>query len=185
MGVNELDDDDLIRKVASNDPIAFRQLVDRHKIFVYNTCFSLIGNPQQAEETAQDVFFQVYKSAGTFRHQSKVSTWIYRIAVNRSLNVIRQNKKIRWTKSLTILEIEEGGGKEPDRLLEKKELKDFLKAAVDSLPEKQRTVFILNKYENLSPRAIAEILGISTNTVEVRIHRAKIKLQKKLASLLS
>lgn len=185
MGANELDDDELIRKVSGKDPIAFRQLVERHKVFVYTTCFHLIGNPQQAEETAQDVFLQVYKSAGTFRHQSKVSTWIYRIAVNRSLNAIRKNKKNRWIKSLTTLRIEEAGGEEPDNLLEKKELKDFLKAAVDALPEKQRTVFILNKYENLSPKEIAKILGISTNAVEVRIHRAKIKLQKKLASLLT
>jgi len=185
VGANELDDDELIQKISQKDLIAFQQLVERHKVFVYNTCCNIIGNYQQAEETAQDVFLQVYKSAGAFRHHSKVSTWIYRIAVNRSLNVIRHNKKIRSIKSLAALEIKESGGKEPDKLLEKKELKVLLKAAVDSLPEKQRTAFILNKYENLSPSAIAEILGISTNSVEVRIHRAKIHLQKKLSSLLA
>lgn len=126
-----------------------------------------------------------YQSAGSFRHQSKVSTWIYRIAVNRSLNVIRSNKRSRSIKSLTTLEIKESEGKEPDTLLEKKELNKLLRAAVDSLPEKQRTAFILNKYENLSPSEIAEILDISINSVEVRIHRAKKNLQKKLASLLA
>ena len=185
MGEYTLGDDELIRKISGQDMGALQQLVERHKILVYNTCYNLIGNDQQAEEAAQDVFLQVYKSAGSFRFQSKVSTWIYRIAVNRSLNVIRQNKRNRWMKSLTTLEIEKPGGEEPDRLLEKKELRDIIKAAVDSLPEKQRTVFILNKYENLSSRVIAEILGISLNTVEVRIHRAKINLQKKLASLLA
>lgn len=185
MGTNELDDNELIRKISSRDPIAFQRLVERHKVFVYNTCFNIIGNHQLAEETAQDVFLQIYKSAGDFRHQSKVSTWIYRITVNRSLNALRQNKKGRWIQSFTTLEKEESGGKEPDKLLEKKEMGDLLKTAVDSLPEKLRTVFILNKYENLSPKEIAEILGISVNAVEVRIHRAKIKLQKKLASLLT
>jgi RNA polymerase sigma-70 factor (ECF subfamily) len=185
VAANELDDDELIRKISHKDLIAFQQLVESHTAFVYNTCYNLIGNHQQAEETAQDVFLQVYKSSGNFRHKSKVSTWIYRIAVNRSLNVIRQNKRSRWIKSLTTLDIEESAGEKPDELLEKKELKKLLKAAVDSLPEKQRTVFILNKYENLSPGEIAEILGISTNSVEVRLHRAKIKLQKKLTSLLT
>jgi RNA polymerase sigma-70 factor (ECF subfamily) len=182
---NELDDDELIRKISRKDLTAFRKLVERHQSFVLNTCFNLIGDFQQAEETAQDVFLQVYQSAGSFRHQSKVSTWIYRMAVNRSLNVIRSNKKSRRIKPLTTLEIRESGAKEPDRLLEKKELKDLLRAAVDSLPEKQSTAFILNKYENLSPSEIAEILGISINSVEVRIHRAKKSLQKKLASLLA
>ena len=181
----ELDDDDLIQKISERDLTAFQKLVEHHKAFVYNTCYNFIGNHQQAEETAQDVFLQIYKSASAFRHQSKVSTWLYRIAVNRSLNVIRRNKRSRWIKSLTTEEIKEARGKEPDKLLEKKEMKALLKAAVDSLPEKQRTVFILNKYENLSAKEIGEILGISSNSVEVRIHRAKINLQKKLSSLLA
>ena len=181
----ELDYDDLIQKISEKDLPAFQKLVEHQKAFVYNTCYNLIGNHQQAEETAQDVFLQVYKFASAFRHQSKVSTWLYSIAVNRSLNVIRRNRRSRWIKSLTAEEIEESRGKEPDKLLEKKEMKALLKAAVDSLPEKQRTVFILNKYENLSAKEIGEILGISSNSVEVRIHRAKINLQKKLSSLLA
>lgn len=184
MGPNELDDNELIWKIAQKDRVAFQQLVERHKTFVYNTCYNLIGNYQQAEEAAQDVFFQICKSARSFRRKSKVSTWIYRIAVNRSLNIIRQNKRARWIKSLTDLEVEATDREEPSELFEQKELKDILKAAVDSLSEKQRTAFILNKYENLSSREISEILGIPKNTVEVRIHRAKINLQKKLASLI-
>lgn len=185
MDDHDRDDDKLIRKISHKDVAAFRQLVERHKNFVYSTCRSLIGNDQQAEETAQDVFFQVYESAGNFRHQSKVSTWIYRIAVNRSLNAMRHNKRFGWIKSLTGMEPGEPGGREPDKQFENKELGRILKTAMDSLPEKQRTVFILNKSGNLSPREIAGILGISTNTVEVRLHRAKIKLQKLLSSLLA
>jgi RNA polymerase sigma-70 factor (ECF subfamily) len=185
VATNELDDDELIRKISHKDLTAFRKLVERHQAFVLHTCFNLIGGYQQAEETAQDVFLQVYQSAGSFRHQSKVSTWIYRIAANRSLNAVRSDKKSRRIKSLTTLEIKESKGKEPGKLLEKKELRGLLRAAVNSLPEKQRTAFILNKYENLSPSEIAEILGISANSVEVRIHRAKKSLQKKLASLLT
>ena len=181
----ELADDDLIQRISEKDLASFQILVERHKALVYNTCYNFIGNHQQAEETAQDVFFQIYKSASAFRHKSKVSSWIYRIAVNRSLNVIRHNKRSRRITSLIALEIERSGAEEPGKLLEKKELKNLLKAAVDSLPDKLRTVFILNKHENLSPGEIADILDISINSVEVRIHRAKSKLQKKLASLLT
>ena len=164
---------------------ALRQLVERHKIFVTNTCYHLCGNHQQAEEAAQDVFFQIYESASSFRHQSKVTTWIYRIAINRSLNVIRRNKRFRWIKRLTGEEAEENPSDEPVDRLERKEMQHLLKKAVDSLPEKQKTSFILNKYEGLSSREIAEILGISANAVEVRIHRAKLNLQKKLSSLVT
>lgn len=185
MDEHDRDDDELIRKISQKEGNAFRQLVERHQSLVYNTCRNLIGNDQQAEETAQDVFLQVYRSAGSFRHRSKVSTWIYRIAVNRSLNVIRQNKRSGWIKKLATLELQDPDSAEPDKQLEKKELSDLLKKAVDSLPEKQRTAFILNKYEGLAPQAIAEILGVSANSVEVSLHRAKTNLQKKLASLLS
>lgn len=184
MDEHELSDDELILKISLKDGDAFRQLVERHKGLVYSTCFSLTGNDQQAEEAAQDVFLQVYRSAGKFRHRSKVSTWIYRIAVNRSLNIIRREKRQGWIKSLTSQEVQDPGSGEPDKRLEKKELSSLLDTAVDSLPEKQRTAFILNKYEGLSPNTIAEILGVSANSVEVRLHRAKINLQKKLASLL-
>jgi len=185
VGTHKLEDNELIRKISDKDLLAFKQLVERHNNLVYNTCYNILGDHHQAEEAVQDVFLQIYKSAGAFRHQSKVSTWIYRIAVNRSLNIIRHNKRSRWIKSLSTLTNEESCGEEPDKLLEKKEMKSLLKNVVDSLPEKQRTVFILNKYENLSPSTIAEILDISINSVEVRIHRAKINLQKKLASLLT
>lgn len=185
MGEFALDDDDLIQRIAEKDLDAFRQFVKRHKIFVHNTCYRFIGNHEQAEEAAQDVFFQIYKSASTFRHQSKVKTWLYRIAVNLSLNVIRRDKRSRWIKIITIRETAELRDNEPGRQLERKEMKDLIKSAVDALPEKQRTVFILNKYEGLSPKEIAEILGISANSVEVRIHRAKLNLQKKLSSLIT
>jgi RNA polymerase sigma-70 factor (ECF subfamily) len=185
MDERALDDDDLIQRIAEKDLDAFRQFVERNKIFVYNTCYRFIGNHQQAEEVAQDVFFQIYKSASTFHHKSKVTTWLYRIAVNLSLNVIRRDKKSREIKILTTQEIAETRGNEPGQQLERKEMKDLLKSAVDSLPEKLRTVFLLNKFEGLSPKEIAEILGISANSVEVRIHRAKLNLQKKLSSLIT
>jgi RNA polymerase sigma-70 factor (ECF subfamily) len=188
-----LKDEELIRRISDKDLLAFEQLVERYKIFVFNTCYSFLGDYHQAEDAAQDIFLQIYRSAGSFRQESKVSTWIYRIAVNRSLNLIRRNRRFRWLKSLSSLMKDEASGEEiliassgevPDKALEEKEKKELLQSAVDSLPEKQKVAFILHKYENLSHREISKILGISINSVEARIHRAKVNLQKKLASRL-
>ena len=193
MGTNQTEDDVLLRRISDKDVDAFKEIVDRYQNSVYNICLSLIGDHLQAEEAAQDTFYQIYKSAGSFRGESKFSTWVYRIAVNRSLNLIHKNKKYRWLKSLDSLwneQIREEGmpiassTDEPDKILEEKEKKSLIERAVASLPEKQRVAFVLNKYENLTSKEISEVLGISINSVEARIHRAKLRLQKKLVSIL-
>lgn len=193
MSNKKFDDEAVIRQISIEDLTAFKELVDRYQTSVYNTCYSILGDYHQAEEAAQDTFFQVYRSAGSFRGESKVTTWIYRIAVNQSLNLIRKNKKFRWVKSLNSLwheEIEEeeiqfaSSPDEPDKLLEEKEKKGIIESALASLPEKQRVAFILSKYENLASREISEILGISINSVDARIHRAKLRLQKRMVAIL-
>ena len=88
-----MDDGELLRRIAAKDLGAFKILVDRFQNKVLGLCSRLLSHPQNAEDVAQDVFFQVYKSAGTFRHDCRVSTWIYRIAVNRCRNFNRDNRK--------------------------------------------------------------------------------------------
>jgi len=189
----KFDDEAVIRQISIEDLTAFKELVDRYQTSVYSTCYSILGDYHQAEEAAQDTFFQIYRSAGSFRGESQVSTWIYRIAVNRSLNLIRKNKRFRWVKNLSSVwneEIKEedfpfaSSPDEPDKLLEEKEKKGLIESALASLPEKQRVAFVLSKYENLTSREISEILRISINSVDARIHRAKLHLQKKLVSIL-
>ncbi|MCK4427954.1 MAG: sigma-70 family RNA polymerase sigma factor, partial [candidate division Zixibacteria bacterium] len=84
-----MNDEELIQKIIDRDHRAFKWLVDRYQDLVINTCYHLIGNRQDAEDVSQEVFFQVYKSAQKFRREAKLSTWLYRIAVNRSLNFVR------------------------------------------------------------------------------------------------
>jgi RNA polymerase sigma-70 factor (ECF subfamily) len=186
-------DEELVRKIIDGDHLAFKRLVDRYQHLVINTCYNLIGDRQDAEDVAQEVFFQVYKSARKFRQEAKLSTWLYRIAVNRSLNFIRDNKRFRWLESLSSLL--EGEGKRasdvptsdsdrPDIALEKKERDAAVQRAVDSLPAKQRAAFVLHKYEGLSYQEIAEILERSLSSVESLIHRAKSNLQTKLVRYL-
>ncbi len=182
-------DEELVRKIIDGDHLAFKRLVDRYQHLVINTCYNLIGNRQDAEDVAQEVFFQVYKSAEKFRQEAKFSTWLYRIAVNRSLNFIRDNKRFRWLESLNSLlegererapDVLAPNSDRPDIALERKERDAVVQKAVDSLPAKQRAAFVLHKYEGLSYQEIAEILQCSLSSVESLIHRAKLNLQKRL-----
>ena len=186
-------DEELVRKIIDGDHLAFKRLVDRYQHLVINTCYNLIGNRQDAEDVAQEVFFQVYKSARKFRREAKFSTWLYRIAVNRSLNFIRDNKRFRWLESLSSLlegenqrvsDVPASNSDRPDIVLEKKERDAAVQKAIDSLPAKQRAAFVLHKSEGLSYQEIAEILERSLSSVESLIHRAKSNLQRELVRYL-
>ena len=184
-----MNDKELIRKIAAKDHGAFKELVDRYQSLVANTCCNLLGNRHDAEDVAQEVFLQVYKSAKKFRLEAKLSTWLYRIAVNRSLNFIRDNKRSRWLKSLTSLleddrkqvrDIPASDSDRPDVALEEKERNSAIQKTINSLPPKQRAAFVLHKYEGLSYHKIAEIMHRSLSSVESLIHRAKSNLQEEL-----
>ena len=184
-----MNDNALIQKIIAKDHSAFRALVDRHKDLVFNTCYNLIGNRQDAEDVSQEVFFQVYKLVKNFRGEAKISTWLYRISVNRSLNFVRDNKRFRWLKSLSSLwenedqreqEVPASDSDRPDIALEKKERNVIVEKAINSLPGMQRAAFVLHTYEGLSYQEIAEVLHRSLSSVESLIHRAKLNLQKKL-----
>jgi len=157
---------------------------------VYNVCFRLIGNAQDAEDIAQDVFVRAYQYQGQFEGRSEISTWLYRIAVNLSLNFLKRRKRWGW---LTLefdnpdpapLPIKEPEADErPDRQFDNQELGQILQMAIQQLPEKQKTAFVLHKLEGLSHQQISEILGISIPSVEARIHRARQTLKKELIRL--
>jgi len=181
----------LIRKVAEGDQEAFRELVQTHRNMVINVCYSLLNNREQAEEAAQDVFLQIFKKSGEFKERSKLSTWIYRIAVNQAINTRRRNQRfkkkefIRLESSDGLMSLKAPCADCPDSQLEAGKIKEAVQNALDSLPEKQRTVIILHKMEGLTSKEIAQILNISLSSAEARIHRAKINLKKKLSRLLS
>jgi RNA polymerase sigma-70 factor (ECF subfamily) len=180
----------LLRRIAEKDHRAFKILVDRFQNKVLNLCFRLLDNPQNAEDVAQEVFFQVYKSSGKFRHDCLVSTWIYRIIVNRCRNFNRDNRKFRWWGGLRrefqavrrddpVLTAPKAD--DPESAWNEHQTKELIWKAIASLPEKQKTMLILHKFEGHSYKEIAEVLDVSLPSVESCLHRAKINLQKKLA----
>ncbi len=145
-----------------------------------NVCYSIVGNREDAEDLCQEVFIKIYRSIGTFKHRSKLSTWIYRIAVNLSLNHIRKKNPGRpisheKTELIPGLHLDR-----PDLSLEQKERRNVVQWAINSLPVNQRVVLKLQKFEGFSSRQIADMLDCSLFTVQSRLHRAKVNLYKKL-----
>lgn len=181
------DDEELIQNVAQKDIPAFKELVNRYRRMVFNVCLRLTGDKETAEDLAQEVFLQVYIKAPTFRVKSKLSTWLYRIAVNQCLNYNRKNKSSPQkgpsgssgeSFSSQVENISAPPHYSPEKTLEKKEEQAFIRQTVLSLPEKQQSAFILHYWEGLSYREIAEVLKTSLSSVESRIHRARKALRK-------
>lgn len=177
---------EIIEKLKLGNEDAFRQLVENYQKKVILTCFGFVHNQEDAEDIAQEVFIEVFRSIQNFRADAKLSTWLYRIAVNRSLNHIRDNKRRKWFQSFDDvvkeknLQLNHYASENPGTELENLQRANILHEAIGSLPENQKTAFTLNKYEDLSYKEIAEIMDISVASVESLIHRAKIGLQKKL-----
>lgn len=181
-------DKEFIQQLKNGNEPAFKTLVEKHKDNVVNTCFGFVNNYHDADDIAQDVFIEVFRSIGSFNEDSKLTTWIYRIAVNKSLDFLRKSKrKKRWSE-LTRIKLDSKSETDhwftdnntPHLSLENKERIKILNAAIDTLPQNQRAAFTLHKYEDLSYKEVAEILKTSVSSVESLMHRAKINLQQKL-----
>ena len=180
---------ELINGVIAKDREAIKWLVENYQKKVIKTAYYFLGNLEDAEDLAQEIFLVIVNSMGRFRQGSSLSTWIYRITMNRSLNVLKRNKRqhfiLRFEQLFGIKKPGSNGKTngfttENNALLEQENIK-LLRNAVDALPEKQRTAFILSKYDDLSYKEIAEVMGTSLSSVESLLHRAKMNLQKSLA----
>jgi RNA polymerase sigma-70 factor (ECF subfamily) len=184
-----MDESQLIKSIQNGDQQAFRWLVENYQKMVVNTCLGIVHNRDDAEDLAQDVFLEVFRSSGNFRGDSRISTWLYRIAINRSLNFVRNHKRRKFFQSLEETftggryrnsEISELHSDQADGAIVAQQRAGILYKAIDQLPENQRVAFTLNKYEDLSYQEIAEVMEMSLSSVESLIHRAKKNLQKQL-----
>ena len=176
---------ELVEGLVREDRNAIRNLVLLHQKKVIKTAFYFVGNMEDAEDLSQEVFMEVLKSIKKYRSTSTLSTWIYRITVNKSLDHIRKQKTRSFFHrlgSITGLTNISDEGVITDHDHEIKEKRMILESSINSLPENQRIAFVLNKYEELPYKEIAEIMNLSLPSVESHIHRAKINLQKKLVS---
>jgi RNA polymerase sigma-70 factor (ECF subfamily) len=188
-----MNDHELILQITQhNDHSAFASLVDRYQKMVVNTCRGFVSSYADAEDLAQDVFIELYESLPEFRHEAKLSTWIYRIAVNKSLNFIRKKKRENIFSSFG--QLFDSSEKQQavefnspnsfdvaDGQLMTEELRKVLKNAINKLPKNQKIAFILNKYQDLSYKEVAEVMDVSLSSVESLLFRAKTNLQEFLS----
>jgi RNA polymerase sigma-70 factor (ECF subfamily) len=161
------------------------------KILRYLT--RLVGE-SEAEDLAQEVFIKADKALGNFKGESNLSTWIYRIATNTALDKLRSPSFQRITQvrvSDDLINNDQGGGsdgillvREEKPLVEKQliraEMNDCIRGYIEKLPEDHRTALVLSEYEGLKNNEIAEVLGVTLDTVKIRLHRARVKLREEL-----
>ena len=185
-----MEDKQFLEDLKHQKQSAYARLLDEYQAKVYNTCLSFVPNKEDAEDVAQEVFVEVYNSIKKFKGNSKLSTWIYKISVNKSLEFIRKKnakKRFGFMQSLT------GNGLPIDRSsyftefnhpgvqLENKEKSEILFNAIDKLPEAQKIVFTLHKVDGKSYKEVSEITEKSISSIESLLFRAKKNLQKLLA----
>jgi RNA polymerase sigma-70 factor (ECF subfamily) len=194
-GQDTKDDYALIRAFHSGEKSAFDTLVMRHKDRVFNLCLRFLGDYQEAEDTAQDVFVKAYRSLKLFRFESSFFTWIYRITINTCKNKVN-SLGFRYRKKDISIDIQEESvevrqaeslenvRRDPVSELEKKEMMKTLQCAIDSLPSDQKSVVILRDIQGLSYEEITDITGFKLGTLKSRLSRARSNLREKLGGII-
>ncbi|TAJ13654.1 RNA polymerase sigma factor [Marinilabiliaceae bacterium JC017] len=175
---------ELVNKVKSGNTAMFYDLVNIYQKQVVNTCYSFVNHKEDAEDVAQEVFVEVYRSINKFREESSFSTWLYRLSVNKSLDFIRARN--RQKRGSGLLSFWSGGELErlnvvsldqPGEVLESEERRTILLAAINKLPERQKVAITLSKLEELSQEEVAEVMQTSVSSVESLLVRAKKRLR--------
>lgn len=184
-------DAQLMLRFKAGEAEAFDQLFARHTHAMINFAFRFVRDRRIAEELAQEVFLRVYEGAAHYTVKSRFTTWLYRIATNVCLNEIRK-PQFRAVHRALSMEQEpdrgvlsaDGARDGPAKALERKAIARVLREAMDGMAEKQRTAFLLNKYQDLSYTEVAGIMKTSEKAVKSLIHRAKETLAERLKPLM-
>lgn len=181
-----MEETEFVEQLKNQTRASYSTLLDTYQQKVFATCISFVPNKEDAEDIAQDVFVEVFKSIHKFKGDSKLSTWIYRITTNKCLEFIRKRntkKRFAFLKSISgdsnvidksnyFTEINH-----PGIVLEQKEISETVFLAINKLPEQQRLVFTLNKIDDKSYKEISEITNKSIGSIESLLFRAKKNLQ--------
>lgn len=184
-----VDEATLIERVKNGDQQAFEDLVSRYENKVYRLAIKLTRNETLAEEVMQEVFLKIYEKIGTFRGESALSSWIYRIAANAcfaKLNLEKRHQHADLDDAMPQAEIalqerQDSSQELPDRPLLTNEALSVISRAIERLPEDFRVVLTLRDVEGMSNEDVARILELSVPAVKSRLHRARLLLRKKLA----
>jgi RNA polymerase sigma-70 factor (ECF subfamily) len=186
----------LIRRLQQRDEKAFEEIVRMYQHKVFNLVYRMIGNQEEAEDVAQEVFVTVFKAIDSFRGEAKFSTWLYRIAANHCKNRMKYLGRRSYKATGELNEATEKEAAEaqpsamrphvdgPDAVLEGLELERTVQDGIKALDEEHRVLIILRDVEDLSYEEISSITGLELGTVKSRLHRARLQLKEHMAKVL-
>ena len=181
------------RLQENSTALSFDEIYEENAKKVLNLAYRMTSSEETARDLTQEIFIKVYKNLASFKGDSNVYTWIYRIALNHIMNYLKKEKRYKFfsimdknvTEILNEDMLEPGFAEnvsisKPDKIMEKSEREQIINSIIDSLSAKYKVPFILFKYEGLSYKEISEQMNLSISAVEARIHRAKNKIIEKL-----
>lgn len=180
----------LIERLKRRDEAAFTELMELYQTKVFHLLFRMLGDKEEARDVAQDVFYTVFKSIDSFRGDSKLSTWIYRVATNHCKNRIKYlGRRARGQKQefneLSEKDSVESGTMQtsatidrPDQAVEGMETESIVQRALAKLDEEHRTLVVMRDIEGLSYEEIQSVTGLAEGTVKSRLHRARLQLKE-------
>jgi len=176
-----------IHQILQGNRHQFSELMARYQGMVFRTAMGFVHAKADADDLTQEVFIRAYEALDTFKFDSAFSTWLYRIAVNQSLNHLERIRRrgliMVAGDMLKHLLGSEDPQRDPHRLLEDEQRDEAIRKAIDSLPRNQQIAFVLSKYDDLTQKEIAAVLHTTEGAVEQLLQRAKSTLRKKLAPL--
>jgi RNA polymerase sigma factor (sigma-70 family) len=181
----------LVGKASEGDMAAYDELVRRYQGRIYSLAYNMTGSKEDAEDMVQDIFVKAYSSLKNFRRTASFYTWIYRIAINRTINFLKKRKQ---RQALSLNDVDEGVERDPAyvelsargspvRDVSLAELQEKLNKAILTLSEKHRTVVVLHDIQGMTHDEIARMIGCSEGTVRSRLFYARQQLQSELAEL--
>lgn len=183
------DEAELVLALKAGDQAAYAELVERFSSTIYNLALRMMGDRHEAEEVLQETFISAFRAVNRFEGRSMLGTWLYRIAYNAALMRLRK-RRLPTTSIDEPIWTDEGDEVPrqlvdwrglPDDLAQSGEFRVVLDAAVATLSETLRSVFVLRDIEGLSTAEVAEVLGLTETNVKVRLHRARLALREKLS----
>jgi len=186
---NDISQVELVEQAKKGDKKALARIVKDNEQLVYNSALRLVGNTEEAECVMQETFLKVFQAIANFKGESSLSTWIYRIATNFALMRLRDRKKdfngfddVDLKVSKSALEaFNKSVGNNPHRAVENIELRARMDAAIEELPPKFKSVFVLKDIEGLSLQEIADMNDMTLPAVKSNLHRARLFLRNRLA----
>lgn len=185
----EDNDLELVERIQNGDRDAFKDLVERYQRKVYSICYGMLKDSESSLDVSQEVFIKVYRYLDKFNKNSSFYTWLYRITVNMCIDHIRKNSRVRRVEYDDRISHDgdiEGDehilpsrlGLHPDKVYGRKELRQKMLEALETLTEKHRTILIMREVEGLSYEEMADVLNISKGTVMSRLFHARRYFQE-------